>query len=80
MYSQEELKNSPEYYSENIGNQLFRDISDYLTTNNLSPTDLSKQSNVPLCTLVKCYRGEIDEVKMIDYIKIKLAINSKIIL
>lgn len=78
MYKQEELKNSPEYYLETLGNVLFNEISDYLIDNKLSLSGLAKNINIPLCVLFNCYNGEIENVKIKDYIKIKLIINGKI--
>lgn len=60
MLKHEELVNKPEYWLENIQNEIFRQVTAYLKDNNLTQTQFAKQLGVSKGYVSQIMKGEFN--------------------
>jgi hypothetical protein len=58
MLSKKELLKTPEYWVEDLQNQLFREVSAYMKTNKLNRTELAKEWGVSKGYITQVLSGE----------------------
>lgn len=74
MFNIEELKNSPEFWLENVQNEIYFELKTYMADNNLNQTQLSEKLGFSKSYISQILSGEFN-YSIKKFIELSLAMN-----